>query len=288
MTVTTSAVDPTFVWLETDHRVAYTEYGDPEGAPALFFHGTPGSRLLAALFDSAATEAGVRLLAFDRPGFGESDPWPTRSITDSGQFVTALLDDAGVQTARYIAFSGGSQHALAAAVTHHDRVSQLDIVSGATPPSISDETPAVQRVLGGLATWTPLVLRSLLRGQAWLAVRRAPSFVVSQYRTDDPNTQTDDEVADTVKADFVEALSNSRRGAVTEFRNTASEWNIDFSLLETPIHFWHGETDTNVPIADVRRFDAAVPDSTLTVRAHADHLQTLTESMPHILDRMGD
>ena len=283
-----SAADPMFVTTETGHRIAYTAYGDPDGLPIVFFHGTPGSRLLAALFDSAATAAGIRLLAFDRPGFGQSAPWPTRSIIDAGGIVTAVLDDAGVETATLIAFSGGSQHAVATAATHGDRIAEVHLISGATPPCVSDETPAVQRVLGTLATRVSPVLRGLFRGQAWLAARCDPSFIVSQYRTDDSDPPLPDEGAAIVKADFLEAFATSRRGAVTEFRNTTTDWRIDFSTLEVPIRLWHGDHDTNVSIADVRRFETALSNSTLTVTEDADHLGTLLESVPNIFERLSD
>ena len=60
-------------YLDIDgRRVAYATYGDPEGRPVVFCHGTPGSRLLARLLDAPATRRGVRVLAPDRPGVGES------------------------------------------------------------------------------------------------------------------------------------------------------------------------------------------------------------------------
>ena len=284
----TATSDPAFATLDSGQRIAYTEYGDPAGDPLLFLHGTPGSRLLASAFDSAAATAGVRLLALDRPGFGQSDPWPARSITDAGRFVTSVLDDAGVDTAALVAFSGGSQHAVATAATHGDRVSTVDIVSGATPPGASEATPTLQRVLGALATRASPLLRGLFRGQAWLAARRDPSLVVSQYRADDPEPPLDDEMAAIVKADFLEAFATSRRGAVTEFRNTATDWGVDFDTVDVPITLWHGEGDTNVPIADARRFEAALPEATLRVNEDADHLGTLVESMPDILERASN
>lgn len=283
----TAVVNPSSVTLDNGHTIAYGEYGDPGGTPVVFFHGTPGSRILAGLFDSAAAASGVRLLTFDRPGFGRSDPWPTRSISDSGAVVTAVLDDADAATTSLLAFSGGSQHAIATAATDSDRITNVDIVSGATPPAVSDSTPPLQRVLGTLATRAPLVLRGLFRGQAWVAERREPSFVVSQYRADDSNTSIDDQVAMTVKTDFLEAVSNSRHGVVTEFQNTASDWGIDFSTLNVPVTFWHGSNDTNVPLENVRRFNRAVPNGTLRVNKTADHIQTLVESVPAIFDQMA-
>ncbi|WP_239685558.1 alpha/beta fold hydrolase [Halolamina pelagica] len=166
-----------------DRDLRYAEYGDPNGSPVVFLHGTPGSSRLAALFDSAAAQSGVRLLAPDRPGFGESSPWPERAVNDAPRFLTPVLDDAGVDTAGLVAFSGGSPYALATAATVPDRITRVDVVAGATPPTTDDETPAVQRLLTGLATTTPRILRGLFRGQAWLADRLDPSFVTAQYTT---------------------------------------------------------------------------------------------------------
>ncbi len=56
--------------------LGYAEWGDPAGAPVLFFHGGGMSRL-GAIGESAAGRLGVRLIGLDRPGFGLSDFQPT-------------------------------------------------------------------------------------------------------------------------------------------------------------------------------------------------------------------
>ena len=57
----------------TDGRtLAYAEYGYARGAPAFYFHGTPGGRLEGRFLDAAARAHGVRLIALDRPGYGRS------------------------------------------------------------------------------------------------------------------------------------------------------------------------------------------------------------------------
>lgn len=276
--------DLDFVSLSSGHRLAYAEYGDPAGVPVVFIHGTPGSRLLGALFDDQAADSGVRLLAYDRPGFGRSSPCRDQLIHGAGTSLTAVLDELGIETAGLIAFSGGSRHAVAAVATHGSRISRMDIVSGATPPDVSRETPPVQRVLSKLATTTPVVLRGLLRGQTWLARRLDPSFVVNQYTAGDPDESIPDDVAEIVRADFVEALSSSRRGTVTEFRNAAMNWNVDFEDIDTEIRLWHGEDDTNVPIEDVQRFASTALPVQLQVLEDADHIQALLRSVPDILN----
>ena len=270
--------------LVADRRLTYTEYGSSSGSPVIFLHGTPGSRRLAALFDSIAEDCGVRLLAFDRPGYGRSSPWPTRSVRDGAQSIGAVLDDADVDSAGAVAFSGGSSYALAAAATRPDRIDRVDVVSGAVPPDVTETDPTIQRVLRGMAKTTPLLLRGLFRGQAWLARRRDPSFVVSQYTSGDAGEAVPDRAAEIVRADFVEALSRHRRGVVTEFRHASTDWNVPLAEIEADVRLWHGAKDTNVPIAAARRFESALPTAQLRVLDDADHLRTLLASVPEILE----
>ncbi|WP_318567405.1 alpha/beta hydrolase [Salinigranum marinum] len=273
--------DTNTVWLDDERRLTYAEYGRAEGIPVVFLHGTPGSRRLGGLLAPVARRAGIRVLAPDRPGYGRSTPWPDWSVADAGAFVTAVLDDTGVETAGLVAFSGGSPYALAAAETLPGRVTRVDVVAGATPPGVGGAVPLMQRALAGMATATPLLLRGLFRGQAWLARRLDPSVVVSQYTTGDA-TSVPDGVAQLVKADFVEAFARHRSGAVTEFRESTRDWGVDFAAIDQPVHLWHGESDTNVPLAGVRRLEARVPTARLHV-LDADHLRTLLRCRSDVL-----
>lgn len=270
--------------IASGRELTYAEYGDPGGTPVVFLHGTPGSRLLAGLFDSIAGEFEVRLLAPDRAGFGQSAPWPERSVRDGEGFVTAVLDDAGVDSAGVVAFSGGSPYALAAAATAPERVERVDIVAGATPPDVSEETPTVQQVLARLATTTPTLLGGLFRWQSWMAGRLDPSFVVDQYTADGRTGEIPDATATTVKRDFLESFSRHRSGAVTEFRHTTEEWTVEYRSIDVPVTLWHGDDDTNVPLADVHRLANEIAGAELRVLEGADHLASLLEGTPDVLE----
>jgi len=271
------------VSLSDDRTVAYTEYGSPDGIPVLFFHGTPGSRRFAQLFDTAAGSHGIRLLALDRPGYGQSSPWPERTVRDAARIVSPVLDDAGVDTAGAIAFSGGAPYAFAYAATRPDRIDRLDVVAGATPPHVTDGQPFLQRLLGGMATTTPRLLRAAFRTQAWLARHRGPSFVVGQYTTGDAADAVSESAAATVREDFLEAFANHHSGAVTEFRHAAGDWNVAFDDIDAGVRLWHGTDDANVPLSGVRRFESELLTAELRVRSDADHLQTVLRSVPDIL-----
>lgn len=264
-------------------RVAYAEYGSTDGDPVVFFHGTPGSRRLGALLETAASRSGVRVLAPDRPGFGRSSPLPDRSVRDVADVVTTVLDDADAETAGLVAFSGGAPYALGTAVSYPDRVARVDIVSGTTPPSVSAETPGLQRLLAALATNVPTVLCGLLRGQGWIAERLDPSFVVAQYTTSDNEEPVPDAAADVVKADFLEAIAVNRSGAAAELRDAATEWGLTLGEIDADVMLWHGDDDTNVPVGDVRRLERQIPTAELTVLEDADHLGALLRGVPELL-----
>lgn len=271
------------VSVDGDRQITYAEYGYSDGSPVLFLHGTPGSRRLGELLETAARENDVRVLAPDRPGYGCSSPWPKRSIRDAAEFIIPVLDDANVQTAGIIAFSGGSPFALSIAAMRADRISHVDVIAGVAPPTLSEEPPATQQLLAGLATRTPLLLQGVFRGQTWLAERLDPSFVVGLYTSNDAVVPT--AVAEIVKEDFVEAFAHHRSGAVTEFRNTATDWEINFDEINTEVGLWHGNNDTNVPISGVERLEHEIPSAELRVLDDADHLQTLLQSIPHVLGK---
>ena len=59
--------------LSDGRNVSWHEFGDPHGKPLLCCHGNPDAGSIFAIFDAAAVEVGVRIVAPDRPGFGRSD-----------------------------------------------------------------------------------------------------------------------------------------------------------------------------------------------------------------------
>ncbi|MFD1527449.1 alpha/beta hydrolase, partial [Halolamina salina] len=108
-----------------------------------------------------------------------------------------------------------------------------------------------------------------------------PSFVLAQY-TDDPES-VPEAAAETVKADFLDALADSRSGAVTEFGNTATTWEIALDDVRADVRVRHGDDDTNVPLVNARRLHERLPSGELHVLDLEDHLETLLGATPDAL-----
>jgi pimeloyl-ACP methyl ester carboxylesterase len=78
--------------------------------------------------DSLLEEFGIRLLTYDLPGFGESDPHPKRSLESSAIDMSLLADALGVDKFWVIGYSSGSKHAWAALRYIPDRLAGINVI----------------------------------------------------------------------------------------------------------------------------------------------------------------
>src|SRR5262245_7378911 len=97
----------TAVPLADGRNLQIAQWGPLDGSPVLFFHGTPGSRLLCPDVD-AVDHAGVRYISFDRPGYGRSDPrLAGLRCSDVVGDIVEILDHLAIDRAAMIGWSGG-------------------------------------------------------------------------------------------------------------------------------------------------------------------------------------
>ena len=118
----------------SDGRVlAVEEAGDPAGRPVLVQGGTPGSRLLYGPHARDAAERGLRLIGYDRPGYGGSSPRPGRAVADCAGDVRAICSDLGIDRLAMWGASGGGPHVLACAALLPDLVAAAATLASLAP-----------------------------------------------------------------------------------------------------------------------------------------------------------
>lgn len=263
--------------LPDGRTLSFAEYGDPDGAPVLALHGTPGSRLFGALLHDAGQETGVRVVAPDRPGYGGSPFRPFR-IADWPDDVAALADHLGLEAFGVLGFSGGGPFALATAADLDDRVAGVAVVGGVAPPAAPYRGLGVGgRLFRALPRYLPWTLAPLF----WLALRVArrngPPQVLGQL-TDEPvgdvAVATGTTVADVVYGEFLTALDGGTVGVVRESELFTGPWTFDLADVAPRVHLWHGEADGNVPVSAGRWVADRLPDCEARFVDH-DHLGTL-------------
>lgn len=108
--------------------------GPPDGFPVFQFHGMPGSRVDTAPPELLET-LGIRLITFDRPGYGGSDHYDM-NFADAAEHVKAIADHFGIEKFAIVGRSGGTPYAAAAAAGLPDRVTRLGLLVPFAPPEV--------------------------------------------------------------------------------------------------------------------------------------------------------
>lgn len=109
------------------------EDGDRSGRPVLVHNGTPNSRLLFGPDVELATRQGIRLISYDRPGYGGSTDLPGRTVADCAQDVRAIAGALGIDQLAVWGISGGGPHALACAALLSDLVPAVASLASIAP-----------------------------------------------------------------------------------------------------------------------------------------------------------
>jgi len=117
-----------------DGRIlAVEDAGDPAGSAVLVHMGTPNSRHLYGPHVADAAARGLRLISYDRPGYGGSTPCPGRTVADCAADVWAICAGLGIDRLAMWGISGGGPHVLACAALLPDLVAAAASLASPAP-----------------------------------------------------------------------------------------------------------------------------------------------------------
>ncbi|QUR69684.1 alpha/beta fold hydrolase [Mycobacterium spongiae] len=264
--------------------IAYTEVGDPAGDPVFYLHGGPGSRLEAALFHDAASRHGLRLIAIDRPGMGQSTYLGDRTLLDCPRDLSDLADALGLRRFGVIGWSGGGAHATVCAYALSERLTCCLSLAGYTnwaelPDAARMLRFAADRMAVTLAGWWPPLVRTFF----WMmkhSARRMPNALIRSLRSTacpaDRAILADPEFVDVLIRDQREAFRQGSRGPTTDALVHYRDWGYRLAETRNRVHVFHGTDDTQVPIAYGRHLAANLPNVVLHELAGEGHLFPVT------------
>lgn len=264
--------------LDDDRTLACLLLGDGEGRPVLYCHGYPGSRLEGRLAASAGRRIGMRLVAPDRPGFGESTFKPGRTIGAWVEDVVQLADRLGLDRFALLGVSGGGPYALSCAARIPDRVSRVALVGGLGPVSreelTKDMRPLNRNVLG-LAARAPALARLGVRVAA-SCIRWFPRPYVSAMSigapAEDRRILGDEAYRNLVVDSTREAVRHGGRGVAWELTLFVRRWDFDLAAIQAPVRIWQGLDDNIVPVAAAQHLNGLLPNSECRYLPDVGHL----------------
>lgn len=267
--------------------LAYLERGDPDGAPVVFHHGTPGSRV--GHHPDPAVYEGVRFLSHDRPGYGRSDPAPGRTVASAAEDVRTLADHLGLGRFAVFGVSGGGPHALACAALISARVTRAGVMVGAAP---SDD-PEFD-FTAGMAEVNVTEFGAAREGADALAAVLAPWIEQSTHDPDgtidalavelpeyDRDVVSRPDVRAEFRASLVESVRQGARGWIDDDLAFAAPWGFELADMRVPTRLWQGEQDVLVPRSHGEYLARRIPGATFELVPGAGHL--LFDHWPDVL-----
>jgi pimeloyl-ACP methyl ester carboxylesterase len=242
----------------------------------VLFHGAPGSRLFAPP-TGLARELGIRLVTFDRPGFGGSDRRAGRTVLDTAVDVVALADGLGIDRFGVVGVSAGGAHALGCAVALGDRVTGVAVTSMPGPldevPGAWDALDRRQRPAAEMSREDP---RRAARGverytQRWLD---DPTTFLGGGTPDDRALLADPVAGAMLRADVAEALRPGAAGMADDLVALWMPWGFRVAGVPSGAQLWHGAQDTRGEPA-FECLSAALPGCRAEVWPDAGHYGVL-------------
>ena len=274
--------------LADGRRLAWAEAGDPDGYPVFLFHGTPGSHHQVMVDEQPFVDAGVRLIAPDRPGYGQSTYQRHRTLKGWAGDVGALADRLELGSFGVMGISGGGPHSAACARFLPQRVSAAALLSGVAPMVESGSEAGMMRpnrFFARAARRAPMV-NAVPFGLLAVMGRRQPdralAMVVKNAPKPDRAAFDDPLVREAFRRDMAEASKTTGRAAAQDFGLITRDWGFHLADITVPVHVWHADADVNVPLAHAELQAAAIPGATLHMVPGEGHLMCVAH-MPDIL-----
>ncbi|MGI5326433.1 alpha/beta hydrolase [Actinomadura nitritigenes] len=270
--------------------LAVEEWGEPAGRPVFLLHGTPGSRLGPIPRPMVLYQLGIRLITFDRPGYGRSDRSIGRAVADVADDVRRIANALELREFAVLGRSGGGPHALACAALLPGRARRVAALVGLAPAQAE-----------GL-DWFEGMAASNTR--EYLAVRRQGPLVSARLRSvadrirADPAQYVADLSAELTQSDrrvvsdagmrrmlletFAEAFRTSADGWIDDLLAFCAPWGFELGDIVVPTMLWHGANDTFSPAGHSRWLADRIPTSTVVVQPGSAHFGAF-DVLPDVL-----
>jgi pimeloyl-ACP methyl ester carboxylesterase len=266
--------------LSDGRHLGYAEFGIADGPLVVWFHGSPGARRqIPPAAGRAAVTLGQRVVCIERPGIGMSTDHSYPNIRGWATDAMAAVDHLGGEHFIVVGLSGGGPYALAVAHEYPERVRACGLLGSVAP------TVGVDGVPGGIVELTkrlhPLIrilrrplglsiqpLLSSLSPFAQLGLRGFSSFMPEG----DQRVFSDPEIGAMFIDDLVMAGGTRLQAFLNDCALFGKHWDFELADVRVPVWWWHGDSDSIVPIDHARRSAKRLKNCELIVRPKASHL----------------
>lgn len=250
-------------------QLSYKDYGS--GRPVVLIHGWPSSKDMWEYQIDDLVNAGLRVIKYDRRGFGKSSkPWDGYDYDTMTDDLAAIIEQLDLQDAILVGFSMGGGEAVRYLSRYgsNSRVSKIVLVSAVTPflGQTNDNPDGVPQ-----AVFAEMMEQMKDDRIAFLDTFGEQFFGVSvlNHPVSKPYLQYFRGLAEV-------ALPRATQQCAISFANT--DFRADVEAVNVPTLIIHGDADNTVPIeASGNRTATMIPNAVYKVYEGAPHGLFFTE-----------
>ena len=268
-------------------KLAYLEFGDPSAPLVIHNHGGPSCRLEGQLLANGATKNGLRLVAVDRPGIGQSSPQKDRSYKGWCDDMVTIADTLGYQQFGVSGWSEGGPWPIAAAFyIDQQRLRHVTSIAGGNFGTFGDNWAAQYQdkadALGGkLAMHSKLAFHLMYEMLGLDAKHFRKSYLKTCYKAVNDYDQKllADPAIGAAWGDLsAECFAQGSIGLVEDSELLYHQWAFDVTKIERPVHMWQGTDDHLIPYALNKQIADRMPGAVWHEVEGAGHLVAVGEA----------
>lgn len=256
----------------------------------LVHNGTPNSRHLYGPWIEDAIARGVRLISYDRPGYGESTPRPGHRVADAAADVRAVAEQLRVDRLLVWGLSGGGPYTLACAALLPELVAAAAVLGSLAPW----DAPGLDFLAGMGEDNADGVKRHFDDPEADRRETQERREELLQTTADELHEQMQSLLSDVDAAaltgEFAEwmaqsthdGLAPSDQGWWDDGVAHLSPWGFELDSIRIPVKVWHGRHDRFVPLQHGQWLAEHVPGAEAELSDSDGHLTLLTNRIPEV------
>jgi pimeloyl-ACP methyl ester carboxylesterase len=274
------------VSLPDERSLEVHERGDPDGFPVVFHHGTPGSGTMYARWATP----GVRVIAYDRAGYGNSTRKQGRAVVDVVADITAVADALGLEQFATWGLSGGGPHSLACAALCDERLVAAATLAGVGPWNAEGldwlagmgegNLEEFDLVLAGEEALRPAIERD--RGEMLAATPEQLRDAMAPHLSPTDSEALTAGLAEYFHSNLAHGIGESADGWIDDNLAFVKPWGFELSAIARPVLVVQGGDDLMVPRQHGEWLAANVPGCESRIDDAHGHLTLAEHLVPEV------
>lgn len=281
--------DRSYFFGEPGYEIRVKEWGDLDKPVLFLVHGFPGCSEHGRLVSTSPLWQSFRLIAVDRPGYGESAAQKNLTFLKFAHQIKSLFKKQKIDKFSIISVSGGAPYALAVAYVMKDQVLKLTSVGGIAPLTLRNfrYMNRVQKKTWFAQRFIPTRVLHFGLNRVWAKgldkLEETLFTEIAAFSEPDQKVFRHPEIQPVLVESTQLALKQGPAGVIHDIKTFAKAWGFPLNEITCPVTLWHGGADDVVHLRFAQDMQSYLPKATLNFIEEEGHYSILLNCRDRIL-----